>query len=307
MADQEINAQTDDPSGDAPVSEETPATEDTPIEANAATKEAPEAEETADEPQPTEDAAVEADAPAEDASVVDAPTIEEAPASEEPAVAEPPVVEATPAQEPADDDTSDSADDEVVDKGPDPSRSQEGMDWFVLRVASNKEDYVKDALEKKTQIEGMQHLIGNIMVPTEKSKRLAKGGKARITETKLYPGYIFVEMKLEEGRIPQDVFFLIKETTGVGDFVGTAGRPTPMSVEEVDKMLFDSRKPDEIADVKLEFEKGDHVNIKEGPFEGYEGTVDEIVPEKGLVRVLATIFGRQAPIEIEYWMIEKTE
>jgi transcriptional antiterminator NusG len=186
-------------------------------------------------------------------------------------------------------------------------RTREGMNWFVLRVASNKEDYVKDALEKKVQIEGMQHLVGNIMVPTEKSRTLSKDGKARITETKLYPGYIFVEMRLEEGRIPQDVFFLIKETTGVGDFVGTAGRPTPMSPDEVDKMLFDSQRPEDVAEVKLEFEKGDHVNIKEGPFQGYEGTVDEVVPDKGLVRVLATIFGRQAPIELEYWMIEKAE
>ncbi|MBT8208685.1 MAG: hypothetical protein KJO18_10450, partial [Acidimicrobiia bacterium] len=83
-----------------------------------------------------------------------------------------------------------------------------------------------------------------------------KAGKTRITETKLYPGYVFVEMKLEDdGRIPQDVFFLIKETTGVGDFVGTAGRPTPMAVHEVEKMLFDSRRPEEMPEVKMEFEK----------------------------------------------------
>ncbi|MDP6541361.1 MAG: transcription termination/antitermination protein NusG [Phycisphaerales bacterium] len=186
-------------------------------------------------------------------------------------------------------------------------KTQLGMNWFVLRVASNKEDYVKSALDRKVEIEAMQHLVGRIMVPTEKTKTLSKTGKAKITETKLYPGYIFVEMKLEEQRISQDVFFLIKETTGVGDFVGTAGKPTPMSNDEVDKMLFDSQAPDEVAEVKLEFEVGDHVNIKEGPFMGYEGTVDEIFPEKGVVKVLATVFGRQTSIEIEYWMIEKTE
>ncbi|MHC4414257.1 MAG: transcription termination/antitermination protein NusG [Planctomycetota bacterium] len=184
---------------------------------------------------------------------------------------------------------------------------REGMDWFVLRVASNKENYVRETLLRKVQIEGLVDRVGRIMVPTEKTKTL-KGGKTKITETKLYPGYIFVEMKLEsDGRIPQDVFFLIKETTGVGDFVGTAGRPTPMAPHEVEKMLFDSRRPEETPAVKMEFAPGDYVIITEGPFESYEGTVDEVLPDKGLVRVLVTIFGRQAPIELEYWQIRKAE
>jgi transcriptional antiterminator NusG len=182
-----------------------------------------------------------------------------------------------------------------------------GFDWFVLRVASNKESSVRETLLRKVQIEGMEHLVGRIMVPTEKTQSI-KSGARRVTETKLYPGYVFVEMSLEsDGRIPQDVFFLIKETTGVGDFVGTAGRPTPMAAHEVEKMLFDSRKPDETPQVKMEFQSGDPVTIKEGPFENYEGTVDEVMPDKGLVRVLVTIFGRQAPVELEYWQIAKAE
>ncbi len=182
---------------------------------------------------------------------------------------------------------------------------QPGMDWFVLRVASNKESSVRETLLRKVQIENMTHLVGRILVPTEKIKTI-KAGKTRITESKLYPGYVFVEMRLEpDGRIPQDVFFLIKETTGVGDFVGTAGRPTPMKEHEIEKMLRDSRKPEEEPEYKLVFTKGEHVRIKEGPFEGYEGSVDETIPEKGLVKVLVTIFGRQAPIEIEEWKIGK--
>ena len=189
---------------------------------------------------------------------------------------------------------------------PDAPMRGEGMDWFVLRVASNKENSVRETLLRKIQIEGMQHLVGRILVPTEKTKTI-KGGRQRIVETKLYPGYVFVEMRLEDdGRIPQDVFFLIKETTGVGDFVGTAGRPTPMQEHEIEKMLQDSRKPEEEPTVKLVFEKGEPVTIKEGPFQGYEGTVDELLPEKGLVRVLVTIFGRQAPIELEEWQLAKT-
>ncbi|MHC4997183.1 MAG: transcription termination/antitermination protein NusG [Planctomycetota bacterium] len=195
----------------------------------------------------------------------------------------------------------------VIQESEEEPVTQPGMNWFVLRVASNKENYVRDTLLRKVEIEGMTHLIGRILVPTEKTKTI-KGGKQRITETKLYPGYVFVEMRLEEdGRIPQDVFFLVKETTGVGDFVGATGRPTPMADHEIEKMLLDSRKPEEAPTVRMTFEKGEHVNIKEGPFEGYEGTVDELLPDKGKVRVLVTIFGRQAPVEIEEWLLSKVD
>ncbi len=181
----------------------------------------------------------------------------------------------------------------------------DGMGWFVLRVASNKESSVRDTLLRKVEIEDLKHLVNRILVPTEKTKTI-KGGKQRITETKLYPGYVFVEMRLEEdGRIPQDVFFLIKETTGVGDFVGTTGRPTALANHEIEKMLLDSRRPEDVGEIRMVFEKGEAVTIKEGPFENYEGTVDELIPEKGLVRVLVTIFGRQAPIELEEWQIAK--
>jgi len=182
---------------------------------------------------------------------------------------------------------------------------REGFNWFVLRVASNKEDSVRGTLLRKVQIEGLERAVGRIMVPTEKTKTL-KAGKQRITETKLYPGYVFVEMRLEaDGRIPQDVFFLIKETTGVGDFVGTAGRPTPMGPAEVEKMLFDSRPAEQAPQVKMEFAAGDAVTIREGPFQNYEGTVESTVPDKGIVRVLVTIFGRQVPVDVEYWQVGK--
>ncbi|MDF1870545.1 MAG: transcription termination/antitermination protein NusG [Phycisphaerales bacterium] len=184
---------------------------------------------------------------------------------------------------------------------------QDGMQWFVLRVASNKENSVQQTLLRKIQIENMTHLVGRILVPTEKIKTI-KGGKTKIKEEKLYAGYVFVEMRLEDdGRIPQDIFFLIKETTGVGDFIGTAGRPTPMEMHEAEKMLLDSRKPEDEPTVKLMFEKGENVTIKEGAFENYEGTVDELFPEKGMVRVLVSIFGRQAPVDLEEWQIAKAD
>jgi len=183
-----------------------------------------------------------------------------------------------------------------------------GMNWFVLRVASNKEDSVKETLLRKIKIEGMTHLVNRILVPTEKVKSI-KGGKQKIQLKKLYPGYVFVEMKLEnDGRIPQDVFFLIKETTGVGDFIGTAGRPSPMSLPEIEKIQIASKPPEETpAEVKMEFAKGDHVRIIEGPFENTEGDVDEVFPDQGKVRVIVTIFGRATPVDMEYWLVERVE
>ena len=179
-----------------------------------------------------------------------------------------------------------------------------GMDWFVLRVASNKENSVRETLLRKIKIEGMTHIVNRILVPTEKIKTM-KGGRQRITERKLYPGYVFVEMQLEaDGRIPQDVFFLIKETTGVGDFVGSSGKPVAMSDSDVDKMLMQVSRPEEGTTLAVEFKKGDQVKIKEGAFEGFEGAVDEVLPDKGVVRVIVTIFGRATPVELEYWQVE---
>ncbi len=182
-----------------------------------------------------------------------------------------------------------------------------GFNWFVLRVASNKEDSVRTTLLRKVKIEAMEHLVNRILVPTEKQKTI-KAGKQKIVETKLYPGYCFVEMKLEDdGRIPQDIFFLIKETTGVGDFIGTAGRPSPMSIPEIEKMINAAKPAEEAPQVKMAFEPGDHIKVREGPFENTEGTVDELLPEQGKVRVLVTVFGRSTPLELEHWMIEKFE
>jgi len=241
------------------------------------------------------------DTPAEQTDAA-TPSVAQTPADTQP-TAEPAAQDAPPAEDVLDgkpNERVDLIDDEEPVCAP-------GMNWFVLRVASNKESSVRETLLRKIQIEHMEHLVGRILVPTEKTKTI-KGGKQRITETKLYPGYVFVEMKLEEdGRIPQDVFFLIKETTGVGDFVGTAGRPTALQQHEIAKMLRDSRKPEDEPTVKLSFAIGEEVKIMEGPFEGYEGTVDELNPEKGEITVLVTIFGRQAPINLEEWQVSKVD
>ena len=239
------------------------------------------------------DRAAEAEAQAEaeprEGEASERPEAEGAPAPAEPAAEEP--VEAAPEEE-------ESEEEPLITPG---------MDWFVLRVASNKENSVKEKMLRKVKIEGVEHLVNRILVPTEKIKTM-KGGKQKIEQRRLYPGYVFVEMKLEEdGRIPQDVFFLIKETTGVGDFIGTAGRPAPMQVHEVEKMVAASKKPEDQPEIQMEFRPGDQVRIKEGPFENMDGVVDQLLPEQGKVRVVVTIFGRATPVEMEYWLIERAE
>src|ERR1035437_8674153 len=179
--------------------------------------------------------------------------------------------------------------------------------WYVLRVASNREDQVREALERKVKIENLGDLIGRIIVPTERIKRV-KQGQQKVAERKLYPGYVFVEMELNgDGSIPERAYYLFKDTQGVGDFIGQRNKPTAMAVKDVEKMLVEAEKPDTSTAVKVEFKKGDAVKIKEGPFENFDGSVDEIFPDKGVVRVIVTIFGRATPLELEYWQLEKTE
>jgi transcriptional antiterminator NusG len=181
------------------------------------------------------------------------------------------------------------------------------MQWCVLRVASNKEEQVREALERKVKIEGLQNRIGRILVPTEKRPApRSRGGAKKTVDRKMYPGYVFIEMRLEEdGSIDEHTWFTIKETTGVGDFIGSAGKPSPMAQADVDKMLLQVEKAQDGGPVSVEFAKNDLVKIKEGAFENFEGAVDEVLAEKGLVRVVVTIFGRATPVELEYWQIEK--
>ena len=179
------------------------------------------------------------------------------------------------------------------------------MQFFVLRVASNKEDRVREALTRKVKIEALEEFVGRILVPTERVRSM-KEGKRRDTERKLYPGYVFIELKLDpNGMIPEKVWFMIKETEGVGDFIGSNGKPTPMSPKDQAKMLEEAERPDEAPSLKTEYKKGDKIKVNNGAFQNFEGEVDEILPDKGMVRIITTIFGRPTPLELEYWQIEK--
>ena len=180
--------------------------------------------------------------------------------------------------------------------------------WCVLRVASNREDQVRDALERKVKIENLTDLVGRILVPTERIKRV-KQGQQKMAERKLYPGYVFVEMELNnDGTVPERAYYLFKDTQGVGDFIGQRNKPSPMDAKDVEKLIVAAEKQESgAAAIKVEFKKGEAIKVKEGPFENFDGTVDEIFPDKGVVRVIVTIFGRATPLELEYWQLEKVE
>ena len=179
------------------------------------------------------------------------------------------------------------------------------MQFFVLRVASNKEDQVREKLSRKVKIEGLEEHVGRILVPTERV-RSHKGGVRRETDRKLYPGYVFIELQLDkDGRIPDKVWFVIKETEGVGDFIGSNGKPTPMSPSDQAKMVEEADKPADQVNIGADFKKGDKIKVNNGAFQNFEGEVEEIIPDKGMVRIITTIFGRPTPLELEYWQIEK--
>lgn len=194
------------------------------------------------------------------------------------------------------------------DSTPAVSTSSAGMQWYVLRVASNKEEQVRDALQRKVTIEGLEDRVGRVLVPTLKEKRM-RAGVLRVVERKLYPGYVFVEMACEEdGSVAEGVWFLVKETTGVGDFIGSDGKPTSMPDHDVEMMLLASEKADDDPGLSgLNIVRGDQVKITDGAFESYEGEVESVDDRRGMISVIVSIFGRMTPVEVGYWQVEKVE
>jgi transcriptional antiterminator NusG len=173
--------------------------------------------------------------------------------------------------------------------------------WYVLKVQSSREDTIRDALQRRVKIQGLERFFGQIVVPTEKITEI-RNNKKRVVERKTYPGYIMVQMELNE-----KTWFLVRETPGVGDFVGAHGTPTKMTDTEVNQMLHqeEEKTTAETPKVRIDVERGDRVKIKDGPFENFEGTVEEVIEGRGLVKVMLIIFNRPTPVDLEYWQVER--
>lgn len=177
-------------------------------------------------------------------------------------------------------------------------------DWFVLRVQSNKEDRVRLALEERIVAQQLSSLISKVLVPCEKISEI-KGGQKKIFERKIFPGYIMAEIEVDEdGQIPKEVWYLLRETPGAGDFVGGKHKPVPMASYEAERILSEMEESTEEAKAEIDIKVKDKIRIKEGPFENYDGVVEEVLTDSGRVKVILSIFGRATPVELEYWQVE---
>ena len=175
-------------------------------------------------------------------------------------------------------------------------------EWYILKVQVNREESIRDALTRRVKIAGLEEHFGDIVVPTEDVAEFNKSGKRRIVKKKLYPGYIMVHMSLTD-----DTWFLVRETPGIGDFTGSAGKPTPMDPIEVNRIIHvekDAETGEPQVKTAIPFKPGDRVRVKEGYFENFEGEVESIDEANGRVTVMINIFGRSTPVELEHWQIE---
>ena len=177
------------------------------------------------------------------------------------------------------------------------------MDWYILKVAFNREESIRDALEKRVKMEGMEEFFGDIVVPTEDLVEFTRAGKRRIVKRKLLPGYLMVNMVIND-----DTWFLVRETGGISDFTGAAGKPMPMDPADIERFV---KKPepgdDEEVQLKtaIPFKVGDRVRVKEGNFQNQEGEIDGVDEANGRITVIINIFGRSVPMELDHWQVEE--
>ena len=204
-----------------------------------------------------------------------------------------------------------SADEDVepleLDLETEPEEEDENRkQWYILKVQVNREDSIRQALQRRYLRDGLEEYFGDVVVPTEDVAEFTKSGKRRIVKRKLYPGYIMVHMAIND-----DTWFVVRETPGIGDFTGSGGRPTPMDAVDVERILKVGKPEEEASDTTVRaaipFAPNDQIRVKEGNFQNFEGTVETIDEAKGHVTVLFSIFGRPTPVELPHWQIEKLD
>jgi transcriptional antiterminator NusG len=165
--------------------------------------------------------------------------------------------------------------------------------WYVAHTYSGHENKVKATIEKTVQTRGMEDYIIDVVVPTEEVVE-TKNGKKKTRQRKIFPGYVLVKMIITD-----ESWYIVRNTKGVTGFVGPGSKPVPLSEEEVKRMGVEKAVPE------IDIEVGEVITVKNGPFEGFMGTVQEINMEKELIKVLISMFGRETPVELEFDQIEK--
>jgi transcriptional antiterminator NusG len=260
--------------------------------------------ETVAPPEPAQAPMLESTTPVEPPSAA-----EEAPADAEAAVPDAAATPATPEPETTDEAPAEPADETSAASEPAAeSESLTNKRWYVIKVQSGREESIKEAIERRVKIEGLEEFFGQIVIPTERVVEMRRG-KRVYKDKKLYPGYLMAEVEFNDR-----ILYLFRETSGVGDFVGASvtRAPTPMTGPEVARM---TRKPVEgpagagpddtkVVHSKPPVERGDRVKIKEGPFANMEGEIKEVIEAKSQVKVEVVIWGRPVPVDLEYWQVE---
>ena len=177
--------------------------------------------------------------------------------------------------------------------------------WFVIHTLSGQEQKVKDSIEKRMKSEEMTEHIREVLVPMEKVAEV-RSGKKTVTTRKLFPGYVFIDMVLlDEGkRVIEKPWYFIRDTQGIIGFVG-GDRPTPTPRDEIESIKAQMSDSEERERPKVTFEAGETIKINDGPFLNFSGVIEEIEPERGKLKVTVNIFGRNTPVELEYWQVEK--
>jgi transcriptional antiterminator NusG len=182
--------------------------------------------------------------------------------------------------------------------GTEPARNP-NMKWYIIHAYSGFERKVRESLESRVQAFGLQDKIGKVLIPTE-SVTEVRGGKKYTSERMFYPGYVLVEMDMDD-----HVWHVVKSTPRVTGFVGTGQQPTPLSEEEVNHIVYKVADSREKPKLKVKFEKGEQVRIGEGPFATFTGVVDDVNEDRETLKVMVTIFGRSTPVELEFGQVEK--
>ncbi len=172
------------------------------------------------------------------------------------------------------------------------------LDWYFLRVQVGREDRIRESMVRRLKQAGIEHLVPQILVPIETIAEHRQGKKV-VKRKKLYPGYLMVQMELSD-----EVWFVLRETPGFGDFVGGHTQPTPARGEDIDKVLAQMDASKDQPKAAIAFKKGDRVKIKTGAFENTDATVEEVHAEKGTLDVSVNFFGRPTPMSLGYWEVE---
>jgi len=173
------------------------------------------------------------------------------------------------------------------------------FEWYVLHTLSGQEHKVKESIEARIKQEGMEDVIKQVLVPTENVSEV-KGGKKTIRKRKFFPGYILIEMELTN-----EAWHFINGINGVIGFVGGGKKPVPLKESEIKEILEQLEEKKSKVKPKVSYEIGESVKVTEGPFINFSGVVHEVNPDKGKLKVMVTIFGRETPVELEYWQVEK--